>query len=103
MKKDIKKKHEIISPRTGLSSVGRAFDCRVSSFQEQTIPHWNQNVGGSIPPARNFFFMGGHKEKNDYGIRWVGLRTGIDLSPSFAHFGIGHFATGALFKFFGSI
>ena len=32
MKKDIKKKHEIISPRPGLSSVGRAFDCRVSSF-----------------------------------------------------------------------
>jgi hypothetical protein len=31
-----------------LSSVGRAFDCRVSHLIQR-----NQNVGGSIPPARN--------------------------------------------------
>jgi len=32
MKKDIKKIREIIPPRSGLSSVGRAFDCRVFAF-----------------------------------------------------------------------
>ena len=35
MKKDIKKKRKLIPPRSGLSSVGRAFDCRVSSFKNK--------------------------------------------------------------------